>query len=153
MLPYYISAYKAGNTTTVNQVYDEEKIVYYHRTNPSSAGSTGGTTANTATQGQTPAPPQLASQDSIFMDVLVKAPSTVTVQIGGNTPTTLTASVPGINHLSVPFNGQTGQVKYTVTRAGQTILSTVGAEITTNCPDGIVNWNAIVGSANATSTS
>ncbi|MCJ1357376.1 MAG: hypothetical protein MMC33_007372 [Icmadophila ericetorum] len=153
MLPYYINAYKAGNATKVNHAHDDEKLVYYHRINPSTAGSTGGTTANTPTQGQTPAAPQLASQDAIFVDVLVKEPSNVAIRIGGNPATTLQASVAGINHFSVPFNGQTGPVKYTVTRGGQTILSTIGATITSDCTDGLVNWNAIVGSSNATLTS
>lgn len=148
LLPYYIDAYKNGNTTTPE--IPKAKVVYAHRPNPSSAGNSGDTVGNNPQFGQQSFPPSQVSQDLISLNVLVDSPASVNVQIGNNAPTQLSATNRGINHFSVPFNGQTGTVKYTVTSNGQTILSVNGAAITNQLtnPKG-VNWNAIVGSASS----
>ena len=145
MLPYYIAQYKSGNTTApeVNQV----KIAYSHRPNPSNAGSADGTTGNDPSGGQVGYDPSMVSQDQISLDVLVKAAADVTVQIGDNPVNVLRATHAGVNHFSIPFQGQTGNVTYTVSRYGMTILQHTGAEISSDCDGGLVNWNAIVGSA------
>lgn len=147
LLPYYIDAYKNGNTTMPE--IPEVKLVYAHRPNPSSAGKSGGTIGNNPEFGQQAFPPEKVSQDLISLNVLVDSPASVSVQIGDNAPTQLSATNRGINHFSVPFNGQTGAVTYTVTSNGQTILKHVGAAITNQLLEIGVNWNAIVGSASS----
>ena len=92
-------------------------------------------------------PPGDVSLDAIGLDVIVAEPSDVTVQIGDNPVTVLQATTAGPNHFLVYFNGQTGNVTYTVKRNGQVVVSTIGAAITEDCVDGIVNWNAIVGTS------
>ena len=143
LLPYYIDAYKNGNSTS--RPVTEEKIIYAHRPNPSGSGSTGGTTGNAPFQKDS-YPPGDCSLDAINLDVIVSEPSDVFVQIGSNTPTQLRATVAGPNHFLVYFNGQTGTVKYTVSRNGATVMSVTGAAITSPT-DGLVNWNAIVGTS------
>ncbi|MCJ1335824.1 hypothetical protein MMC09_001098 [Bachmanniomyces sp. S44760] len=145
MLPYYIDAYKSGNTTA-SQI-TEEQILHYHRPSPANVGNPAGTVANAVSQGQPVAPPTAASPDQVNFDVLVKQPSDVSVQIGSGAPTQLKAKTAGVNHFSVPFNGQTGKVTYTISRGGQTILSTTGQIADSPTPAGNTNWNAIVGSA------
>ncbi|MCJ1409372.1 hypothetical protein MMC19_003452 [Ptychographa xylographoides] len=145
LLPYYIHQYKSGNTTQLPVT--QEKIIYTHKQNPGASGSTDGTTGNNPSYGQTAYPPSQVSLDAISLDVIVKAPSTVTVKIGGNAATTLTASTVGVNHFSVPFNGQTGTVVYTLKRGGATIMTTTGASINATTTTGNVNWNAITGSS------
>ncbi|KAI9707599.1 MAG: hypothetical protein M1836_000560 [Candelina mexicana] len=145
LLPFYIDAYKSGNATM--PTIDAEKLVFWYRLNPSGAGSNGGTTGNNPAQGQPVVDPAQASQDKIFVSVLVKSPADVTVQIGSNAPTSLKATTAGVNHFSVPFNGQTGSsVSFAVSRNGQQVVSAKGNGITNNCGDnGLVNWNAWVG--------
>lgn len=67
------------------------------------------------------------------------------MQIGGGVTTSLRATNAGINHFDVPFNGQLGVVAFSVSRNGQGVLGSTGPAITTNCVDGLVNWNAYVG--------
>lgn len=102
--------------------------------------------------GQKELNPGQVSQDRVFVTVLVTAPSSVHVQIGGHAPTVLRACTAGINHFSVPFNGQTGPVKMTIMRDGHEIVGTTGPAITDQCVDGKVNWNAVVGSSSETGT-
>ncbi|MCJ1313030.1 hypothetical protein MMC25_006706 [Agyrium rufum] len=144
-LPYFISAYKTGNAS-LPQI-DLAKMVWSHRPNPSSSGSTGGTTGNAPYQDTLP--PSTVSPDNISLDVLVAFPADLSVQIGSNTPTTYKAKSAGVNHFNIPFNGQTGNVTYTLTRAGTTLIHVVGDAITDACTNGLVNWNAVVGSATA----
>ena len=143
MLPYYIAAYKNGNTTSPS--IPQETLVYYYRPNPSSSGSSGGTAGNSVQNGQTPYPPAEVSLDMVFLDVLVSAPADINVQIGSNAPTSLKATTAGVNHFSVPFNSQLGNVTFAVTRNGQDVVGATGQAITGDCVDGMVNWNAVVG--------
>ncbi|KAI9822506.1 MAG: hypothetical protein M1827_000225 [Pycnora praestabilis] len=144
ILPFYIDSYKNGNTTLPS--IPSEKLVFWYRPNPSSSGSTGGTTGNNPSQGQQAVAPNLVSQDKVFVSALVTAPADVSVQIGSNAPTTLRATTAGVNHFSVPFNGQTGSsVTFTISRNGQQVVSGTGMGITDACTDGTVNWNAYVG--------
>lgn len=144
-LPHYIDAYKSGNSTSFKEA--EEGITYWYKVNPGRSGSAGGTTGNNPGQGQAAIAPQLVSQDKVFLSVLVGEPSDVSVSIGGGKPTPLRAVTSGISHFSVPLNGQTGVVEVKVARNGQEIVSTTGPEITEECKDGLVNWNAYVGSS------
>jgi hypothetical protein len=143
MLPYYISAYKNGNATEIPVT--KESIVYSHKLNPADSGSADGTIGNAPYQ-QTYSPGTV-SLDAIGVDAIVAEPSTVTVQIGDNPPTTLQATTAGVNHFLVYMNGQTGPVTYSIVRDGVAIVSVTGATITTDCTDGIVNWNAYVGTS------
>lgn len=124
-----------------------DQITYWYRPNPANAGSDGGTTGNNPLQGQPVLAPGLVSQDKVFLTVFVAEASDVTVQIGNSLPTTLHAATVGINHFSVPFQGQTGLVHFTIMRDGQTVVQCTGPEITSQCKDGLVNWNAVVGSS------
>jgi hypothetical protein len=144
-LPYYIDAYKSGNTTSLEGA--EEAITYWYKINPGDSGVTGGTTGNNPGQGQPAIPPQLVSQDKVFVSVLVTKPSIVAITIGRGQPTLLRAKSRGINHFSVPLRGQLGAVNIAVVRNGHEIVSTTGPEITHTCRNGRVNWNAYVGSS------
>ena len=144
LLPYYIHAYKNGNASSL--AVTDEKIIYAHKPNPSAAGSTDGTMGNPSFQSPQ-YPPSQVSLDAISLDVIVAEPSDVSVQIGDNPPTLLQATTAGPNHFLVYFNGQTGNVTYTVSRNGQVVTSTTGAAITEDCVNGMVNWNAVVGTS------
>lgn len=122
-------------------------ITYWYRRNPSNSGSSGGTTGNNPSLGQPVLNPGIVSQDKVFLTILVMEPSSLDVKIGAFPPTTLRALTAGISHFSVPFNGQTGPVKMTISRSGQEIVSTTGPDITDQCVNGEVNWNAFVGSS------
>lgn len=159
LLPHYIDAYKSSNTSTSttsapdNDDGNSEKITYWYKLNPANSGSSGGTTGNNPAQGQPALAPQQVSQDIVSLSVLVKEPSDVNVQIGSGSPTNLRAMTAGINHFRVPFNGQTGAVSINVMRSGQQIKSATGPAIAAPS-NGIVNWNAYVGSdSGSTSTS
>lgn len=79
--------------------------------------------------------------------MLVSAPSEVSVQIGSSSAKKLSAKNAGINHFSVPFDGQLGKVNIVVSRDGKEVAKATGPEITDECKDGKVNWNAITGSS------
>lgn len=145
MLPHYIDAYKSNNQTAPNT--DKEKISFWHKLTPSSAGSVDGTTGNNPSQGQIEYSPLAISQDMIFASVLVAEPSDVLIQVGGNSASYFRATTAGINHFSTPMNGQTGNVTITVSRNNQQIVAATGPEITNFPPDGKVNFNAYVGSS------
>lgn len=144
-LPYYIDAYKSGNTTSLDDV--EEAVTYWYKVNPGQSGSTGGTTGNNPKAGQVPMDPKTVSQDKVFLSVLVAEPSEVFVTIGNGEATYLRAMSSGINHFSVPLNGRTGEVDIRVMRDDEEIVSVTGPEITSFCKNGKVNWNAFVGSS------
>lgn len=144
-LPHYIDAYKSGNSTSFKGV--EEAITYWYKVNPGWSGSNGGTTGNNPGQGQKAVAPQLVSEDKVFVSVLVAQPSDVDVSIGGGKPTPLRAMTSGINQFAVPLLGQTGAVVINVTRNGQEVVSTSGPPITKACKNGLINWNAYVGSS------
>lgn len=133
---HYMNAYKTWNGTsfqsisqtgvTANHAYPifhAEKINY--RLNPSTSGDFGGTTGNNPAMGQEELKASQVSQVRVLLSVLVAAPSTVTIQVGKHNPTTLHAHMPGINHFSVPFNGQTGRVRMAVIRGQCEIVATV----------------------------
>ncbi|KAI9759632.1 MAG: hypothetical protein M4579_002200 [Chaenotheca gracillima] len=139
-LPYWIDAFKNGATTV-----DQEKLTFWYRETPKDACPSGGTVDNDpGSQGATE--PTDVEQDEIFIDALVSSSADITVQIGDGAPTPLTASKAGVNHFSVPFNGQTGPVSFTMTRNGAPVVPAVtGPDISTTCPSQGTNWNAYVG--------
>ncbi|KAL4915613.1 glycosyl hydrolase family 71-domain-containing protein [Aspergillus aurantiobrunneus] len=156
-LPHYIDAYRRQNAmlrgavpnpSTVSSyaprysISYADKIVYWYRLNPSSSGSAGGTTGNNPNMGQPELKPGEVSQDRVFVSVLVTEPSHVHIQIGHAAPRILLAEEPGLNHFSVPFNGQSGPVRFAIVRHGREVETTWGPTITEKCTDGLVNWNA-----------
>lgn len=138
LLPYYISTYKNGVAPPVT----EEKVVYYHKPNPSASCSDGGTAGNQ--RDDTPYSIKDVSLDQVSVDVLISEPAEVSVQIGDSDPTIEKAKNAGANHFAVPFNGRTGKVTVTIVRGGHSVVSATGTEISNDCKDGLINWNAVV---------
>ncbi|KAL4788454.1 glycosyl hydrolase family 71-domain-containing protein [Aspergillus varians] len=151
-LPHYIDAYRrqaamvregVSNPGAVRSYAPKrplsysDKIVYWYRLNPSNSGSSGGTTGNNPNAGQPELKPGEVMQDRVFVSVLVTEPSQVYVQIGHAAPTVIPADVRGLSHFSVPFNGQTGPVKFAIVRHGREMAVTWGPAITGNCTDGL----------------
>ncbi|KAL2372768.1 hypothetical protein RJ035_000803 [Blastomyces gilchristii] len=157
LLPVYINLYKsnsAGNSREEPaQSPNDPKptpmdiITYWYRLNPSSSGSSGGTTGNNPSFGQKALDPGLVSEDKVFTTVFAAEPSVITIEVGQSSPTTYQAKRAGINHFNAPFNGHTGAVLITIWRNENKVLSTTGPEITDAGAHGRVNWNAYVGSS------
>jgi glucan endo-1,3-alpha-glucosidase len=140
LLPYYIASFKGNNTVPAGA---SEKLQYWYRLTPASAGSTDGVTG-----GNGPTyPPAEVVQDNVFVTALVNEPATISVQIGNNAPTQFQATTAGINHFSQPFNGQTGNVTFSIERDGQVVLTGTGEAISAQPSSGIANFNAWVGGA------
>jgi hypothetical protein len=151
ILPAYISAFKAGSKTL--PAPSTESLTFWYRLSPAAVGNNDGTLANAPYQPQVA--PEAVVSDSIFVVAAVASPAQVTVQIGSNAPTTLQAPEAGVNLLSVPFNGQTGNVTFAIVRDGATVVQAEGAAISDSAPDGLTNFNAWTGSSipvNTTST-
>lgn len=146
-LPYLIQQYKTGNAPPVSS----EGLSTWYRVNPNNACSNGGTTGNDPGHGQQVLDPTAVVQDRVFYSALLGSSADVTVSIGGAVRQGSWESTPaggaGIYHGSVPFNGATGEVVVTVSRGGNTVSEVRGASITTNCRNGIKNFNAWVGSS------
>lgn len=143
ILPEYIAAYKNGNSTlNGSAAAGSDTATVWYKTTPGNAGNADGTTGNNPGQGQTAVNPVPVSVDSVFFTVSVKEPSDVTLQIGGSS-NSFRATTAGINHFSSPMNGATGAVTVAISRNGAQIASVTGPAITTQCPDGNVNWNAV----------
>lgn len=87
----------------------------------------------------------MVSEDKVFITAFVAEPSEITVKIGQSPTTSLKASFAGINHMNVPFGGNTGPVNIKLLRNGVVIADTTGPEITNDCFEGKVMWNAFVG--------
>ncbi|KAI1388140.1 glycoside hydrolase family 71 protein [Hypoxylon trugodes] len=133
VLPYFISAYKAGNT---NVDLPAEGAVAWYRTTPASVCGDDGTVwgqggSASATGG---------TKDVISIIALSNSPGDITVAIGGaSQPVSATSSVGKASFYQVDFTGKTGAV--TVTVNGK---STTGPEISNACPSsGHVNFNAV----------
>jgi len=145
-LPYLIQQYKTGAATI-----SKEGLTTWYRRNPGTACSAGDVTGNNPGDGQQTFPPSAIAQDRVFYSALLGSSATVTVSIGGATQQGTWENTPaggsGIYHGSVPFNGNTGVVTVTISRNGNTIAQVNGASITTSCTNGLVNWNAWVGSS------
>lgn len=153
VLPYVIDMY-VHNTTTIA----EEKLVYWYRKTPAASCNDGGTTGNTASQLQYEFPPAQVVQDRVFFSAILEEEADVSVTIGGETVAASWTAVPddkiGHYHGSVEYGGRTGPVVVTVSRAGQTLLSGTGVDISTSCDvNGLQNWNLWSGSASVSTTS
>ncbi|GES56905.1 alpha-1,3-glucanase/mutanase [Aspergillus terreus] len=95
--------------------------------------------------------PAEVAQDIIVFSAVLTSDATISVTVGGVALPAQWKNKPsggvGVYHGSVAYGGHRGAVKIAISRAGQTIASFTGTEITTSCPDGYTNWNAWVGSA------
>lgn len=140
VLPYYIAWYKTGVAPSVS----EDKVVFYHKPNPSNSCSDGGTLGYQPGSGDNSYTIEQVSLDQISIIVLSTDAADISVQVGSNTPTALHAENAGAHHFAVDFAGQTGGVTVTVTRNGQSVAAATGPGISTNCPEGLTNFNAIV---------
>ncbi|KAJ6006733.1 carbohydrate-binding module family 24 protein [Penicillium sp. IBT 35674x] len=154
LLPFLIDTYKE-NATTIT----EEGVSAWYRLNAAGeCASDGGTTGNTVSQLQLEYEPQDIPQDKIFYSALLGSTAEVQVTVGGvdlgatwiHTP----SGDAGIYHGSVAFTGHSGGVAITITRAGSTVVSIDGEDISSGCSNtlGIENWNAWVGSQMAGTT-
>jgi hypothetical protein len=148
-LPYVIDTYK-----NLNPQVTQEGLVVWYRTQPGVACASGGTTGNTASQGQTVYDPSQILQDLVFYSALLGSNATVEVSIGGVVQSGSWRNEPmggaGIYHGSVPFTG-TGEVVVTIKRGSLIVAQMSGAAISNSCPGGIENWNAWVGEADGSS--
>lgn len=140
VLPYYIAQYKNGAPPPVN----EDKVVFYHKPNPSASCSDDGTLGDQPNSGDASYTIGQVSLDQISIIVLSTDAADVSVQIGSNTPTALRAENAGAHQFAVDFAGQTGSVTVTVTRNGQSVAAATGPGISTDCPGGLTNFNAVV---------
>lgn len=140
VLPYYIAKYKNGVGPSVT----EDKVVFYHKPNPSTSCSDGGTLGYQPGSGDAPSTIEQVSLDNISVIVLSTDAADVSVQVGSNAPTSLRADSAGAHHFAVDFTGQTGSVTVTVTRNGRAVATATDPGISTDCPDGLTNFNAIV---------
>ncbi len=120
---------------------------YWYRTAPAAGGSTCGVVGNNGDQGQQELSPNEVLQDGIFFSALMQSAADIHVQIGNNAEVVFNGAA-GINHWSLPFNGQTGVPKFCVVRDGTKVGSGVGKEITaaTILENGCTNYNPWVGS-------
>lgn len=141
LLPYYIARYKTGVAPDVT----EEKLTWWYRLAPKAAGTT--TITGNDCSYQTCLDPNDIVQDEIFFTALISDPTNtnIVVQVGDNAPVTHAATTTGPNHFSQPFNGQTGNVTFSLVRNGSGVLSGTGYAIQSSPPNGIRNYNAYVG--------
>ncbi|KAI0164129.1 glycoside hydrolase family 71 protein [Xylariaceae sp. FL1272] len=134
VLPYFISAYKAGSTDVA---VPTTGAMAWYRTTPKAVCGDGGTVwgqggGASATGG---------TEDVISIIGLADSAQSVQVQIGSGAVQTLTATKTAgkASFYQTSFSGQTGAVK--ITYNGKT---TTGPEITNTCPStGHVNFNSV----------
>ncbi|KAG9238610.1 putative glucan endo-1,3-alpha-glucosidase agn1 [Amylocarpus encephaloides] len=140
-LPYYIASYK-GESFTISK----DQLQYWYRTTPKAgSGNTCNVKGNSPSAGQSVVDVNTIVEDGVFLSALLMDDSDVRVQIGGGSVTTFQGKK-GINHWSVPFNGQTGAPVFKVVRSGVTGTGAV-IKAKTTLASGCTNYNAWVGSA------
>ena len=151
-LPYQIAAYKHAVNPSQHPrpsvKAGEDKVVYWYRTSPVSAGTTQATGNNCPSSINTGAyqtcyPVTEILEDDIFALALLHKPGSVSIAIGDSGPVKFRGLKAGINFVSRPFKGETGVVKIrsSVGVRGQ------GRSITAQPAGGVANFNAWVGCA------
>nr|POE89918.1 glucan endo-1,3-alpha-glucosidase agn1 [Quercus suber] len=151
-LPYQIAAYKSAYNAAnapPSVAAGEEKIVFWYRTSPASAGSTTAAGNNCKTDAnpngyQTCYPIPDMLEDAVFAIVLASASGTATINIGGASQEFSVNA--GINSISLPFGGNTGTVSVSMGS-----ISGSGTDITAQPAGGVANFNAWVGCAGSCS--
>ncbi|KAI0534315.1 glycoside hydrolase [Xylaria digitata] len=135
VLPYFISAYKAGN---VDVAVPSEGAMAWYRTTPVTVCNDGGTVWGQGGGASAVG----ATKDVVSIIALTNAPTNINVKIGsedGGQSVSATSTIGKASFYEVPVNGRTGAV--TITLNGK---STTGPEITNSCPSaGRVNFNAV----------
>ncbi|KAI8282938.1 Mutanase [Colletotrichum sp. SAR11_240] len=147
-LPYLIDTYKRAIPASITK----EGFMAWYRGSPALACADGGTVGNSITQAQKTMAVSQVVQDRIFFSALLNSTAEVTVSVNGKTQKGNWTSVPdggkGVYHGSVPFT-EGGDVVVTMAKYGIEIAKIEGKKILTDCPDGLTNWNAWVGSTEA----
>lgn len=156
-LGFWIARYKAGGATVQAAAAGggavEERLVVSYRRYPCSACADGQTTGGNRNFGETVVPPQQLMQDAVFYSVALNGVEDVTATIViGSSPQAGTLTLvegsagggAGLYSGSVPFAGKMGPVSVTVSRGGK-VVSVVqgGPAITTDCENGLQNWNPV----------
>lgn len=151
-LPYQIAAYKHAVNPAKHPApkvkAGDDKIVYWYRTSPASAGTTEATgndcpsSINTGGY-QTCYPVTEILEDGIFAIALLSKPGSISVGVGSNSPQKFGRLKAGINFVSRPFQSETGKIK--VRSSGG--IRGVGRQITAEPASGEANFNAWVGCA------
>lgn len=152
-LEYQIAAYKhAFDPSNAAPLVSEDKIVYWYRLHPASAGTTDATGNNCPSsvnkfpyQECFPIPEVL--EDAVFAIALLSTAGSISITIGDGAAQTFDGLHPGINFVSMPFGGQTGVVSVTSSSG----VGGSGEEILAAPADGKANFNAWVGCAGACS--
>ena len=155
-LPYQIAAYKhafSASNAAPEVAAGDDKIVYWYRTAPASAGTTDATgncaQSSTNTGGyQTAYPVTEIMQDRIFAIALLSAPGSLSIAIDDQAPHEFGGLQAGINFVHRPFDGQTGNV--TVKMSSGVVGE--GVSILSEPPSGVANFNAWVGCAGGCSS-
>lgn len=149
-LPFMIKRYVTGKA----EVSRESAVVAHHVT-LSTLCKGGGTTGNTASQGQREMDPGLVSPDRIYVAALLTSPASLSVSVPGNADYARIAAdawdaVPnggkGLYYTSVPMSGP---LEHTITiQRGGTVLQKLKTTVQGSCSAGdMANWNARVTSA------
>lgn len=152
-LPYQIAAYKHAYNPSANPAPSvakgQQKIVYWYRTSPASAGTTD-CTGNCAKSSINTGGYQMAYpitqilEDGIFAIALLGTKGqSVSITVGSNTPQVFKNLNAGLNYFSRPFNGQTGVVSVKSSSG----IHGSGVAITSQPASGQANFNAWVGLA------
>ncbi|KAI9037864.1 uncharacterized protein KD926_011567 [Aspergillus affinis] len=119
-----IDTYKYGTAKI-----DKEGLAAWHRPQPAAACGLGRTSGNT-----------------IFFSALLGSPAKVTVSVGGVSLQASWTWQPdgdvGVYHGSVPFGSHRGDVVVTLERDGKQIAEVKGSSISTDCEQGLTNFNA-----------
>ncbi|KAK4953845.1 Glucan endo-1,3-alpha-glucosidase agn1 [Elasticomyces elasticus] len=145
-LPYQIAAYKhAYNPTNPAPKVAKDKIVYWYRNAPATAGNTKVTGNNCKSDinlfgYQTCFAVSDVLQDSIFAIVLATKSVTATISIGSGEPTVFLNLTAGIKFISRPFSGETGKVKVSLSSGAHG----EGPAIVSEPVRGVANFNAYV---------
>lgn len=149
-LPYQIAAYKnAYNSANPAPAVTAEKIVYWYRTSPASAGSTDATgndcpsSVNTGGYQTCYAVTDIL-EDEVFAIVEALEAGTATITIGGSTSSYSVSA--GQNFISMAFGGNTGTVSVSFNG-----FSGSGVDITASPASGVANFNSWVGCAGSCS--
>jgi hypothetical protein len=141
-LPYLISTYKTGKATI-----SQESIVTWLRLARSDACPAGGTTGNTASQLQIEFSPSGVLKDRAYISALLGSPANIHVSKGGYEYAPSWDYIPdggvGMYHTSIPINGPSGEWTITLERGRTSFVWTV-PHGTSECANGVMNWNAWV---------
>ncbi|KAK1829449.1 alpha-1,3-glucanase [Podospora conica] len=150
MLGFWIARYKGAAAAAA---VGEERLVVSYRRYPCSACADGQTTGGNRNFGETVVPPQQLMKDAVFYSVSLNGVEDVTTTIViGSSPQAGTLTLvegsggggAGLYTGSVPFGGKTGPVSVTVSRGGKVVAVVQGGPaITTDCENGLQNWNPV----------